>query len=182
MKWLYRTAFGMGLMLLLLGIHISGCQADGALKVLTGEKQHIELDLSAQLIEKYVKDYSSGRWENIQFHIHFAPDNTALVQAEINKENTYDLLQMPEWLIAALPETLNVDMQLIPLLQEEKVKLEVKSLRINSVEIPTMLGDAVCNALSDRINQALEKEGLVIKQLSIEGEILRIETEKSSGP
>jgi hypothetical protein len=152
------------------------------MKVLTGEKQHLEVDLSAQLIEKYVKDYRSGRWENIQFHIHFTPDNAALVQAEIKKENTYDFLQIPEWLTAALPEKLCIDMQIFPVLQEEKVELKIKTLQINSVEMPAMLGEALCNALSDRINQALENEGLIIKHLSIDGEKLRIETEKSSGP
>ena len=139
------------------------------------------MELNAEVLEKRVNDYVIRRREDILFHIYFAPDNTAFVHAELKKDYISELLQLPGWLVDTFPDELHLDMQFAPYLQEQKVRLDIKTLQLNSSEMPQMIGEVLGAALSERINQMLEKEGVVLKHLSIEGEMLRIETEKSSG-
>lgn len=176
-----RTALGIVLLLVIFWGCAVGCQPNVLLQRIAGQSKSVQIELNAQMMEEQINDYIQGRWENILFHIYFAPDNTAFVHAELKNDYLSELFQIPGWIAATLPEKLYLDMQFVPYLQDKKVRLETKSLQLNASEMPPIIGETLCAALSERINQALEKEGIVIKELSISGEMLRIETEKSSG-
>ena len=179
-KKIGRAVLVVALLIALLWGYAVNCQPNIFLRNIVGQSKSVRIELNARMIEEQVNNYIQGWWENILFHMNFAPDNTAFVHAEVKKDDLSELLQIPGWIAETLPEKLYMDLQFVPYLQDKKIKLETKSIQLNSSEMPPIVGETVCAALSERINQVLEKEDLVIKELSIKGEMLRIETEKSS--
>ena len=142
----------------------------------------IELTLDAGALKKTIDRYLESRGDNILLHIQFVPDDTAFVYAEIDQRYIEDLFSLPDWFVFSLPEKISMELQVRPSLnQAGNIQLKNMSLRINDTVMPEAIGETVCAGLSYKINELLEKEGLCFRKIEIDGDMLKIETEKSSG-
>lgn len=142
----------------------------------------VVLQLKAKTLQEYFQKYIESRWSGIELRIQFAPDDTALIHAELERRQLFEILVIPDWITSALPEMLAVELQTSPGLNDnEEVVFQAHALSINGMEMPQVICDAVCSGLAYKVNEAFRKEGVCVKSLRIEGEMLKLETKKSSG-
>lgn len=146
------------------------------------ENRGYVIQADAETVEKYCKTYIGRGWKDIILKIQFAPDDTAIIHAELRREQLCELLSVPDWIALALPDALELDLQTSPELDEEdQVVLETVSFSINGMSMPQMVGDAVCTGLAYKVNETFREQGVRLQSLRIESGMLKMETKSSSG-
>ena len=140
------------------------------------------IEADAETVEK-VFDMAMARGGNdIILNVQFAPDDTAMIHAELEREQLCTLFTIPDWIALALPEALELDLQTTPALDEaDQVILETVSFSINGMAMPRMVGDAVSAGLAYKVNETFREQGVVLRSIRIEGGMLKMETKNSSG-
>ena len=139
-----------------------------------------QIEFNAKDLESNIDSFLESRCENITLHIHFAADDTAVIEVGMEKEHLRKLLTLPEWIAASLPNALSLDIRVKPYLDNENlVQLQTVSFRVNGAEMPLVVGEVVSSGVAGKINEMLQKESIHVNYLEIEGGILKIETEKA---
>ena len=146
------------------------------------ENRRNVIQADAATVEKYCRMAFGRGWNDMILNVQFAPDDTAMIHAELEREQLCTLFTIPDWIALALPEALELDLQTSPVLDEEdQVVLETLSFSINGMSMPRMVGDAVSAGLAYKVNEAFREQGVRLKSLCIEGGLLKMETKNSSG-
>ena len=146
------------------------------------ENARKEIKIDAKYLETAIISMMQNGGKDIFLNIHFESEDAVLVHAELKHDRIGDFFSLPQWLSQTFPESITLDMKIRPYLGETgKIQLQMMKLNLNSTEMPSVIGEAVCVGLTQRINEYIEKQGVEVKTLRIADGSLGIEIEKSSG-
>ena len=76
-------------LLLLLCLAYAGRDWIGTVLKAESGKEHVQIEFDAKTAGDHIDKLLKSRWDNIFFHIQFAPDETAFVHVEFKNENKY---------------------------------------------------------------------------------------------